>query len=436
MKNKYYLTITVLVLQLIFSELNAQSKLTLKSDDLIKLKSGQVIKPSSELSDDKLKWNQFENKLFTLNIGISAFLDYNILAQNDASIELDGDISPELEFRAERVMFSGELRFFKYPWKYLFSANYNGPTTEVDQPNFSIIDLNIDIPFGKNSGWLSVGKVKEGVGYEYVLPGSQAMFTERGTGVPALIKQRNIGLRYNNTYFDERMTFIVGVYNNWLELNNEYSFSDNGMQGTSRITGLLQYKSDRELIHAGVGYRISGSGDGKFNYKAKPEVNTAPIFIETGTFIANHSNTIMFEGLTVQGPVSFLGEFMNVFVDGYEQGNLSFYYYQIGGCWFITGDNRRYNKRNGTLGKLIPLKNLSFKKGGGPGAIEVGARFTQSNFRDRDLDGGLFRRLTTALSWYPDNHFRFEFNFGYGWLNKDGLDGKTAFYQFRSQYEL
>jgi len=382
------------------------------------------------------KWNRIESKLFTINIGLAIFIDYNSIGQNDESIQQVGEIKPEVEFRADRIILSGNLLFFKNPWRYMIAANYNGLDGEDVDPTFAFIDVDLEIPFGKKGGWITIGKQKEGIGHEYVLPGSQAMFTERGSGTPALIKQRNIGIRYSNSVLNHRMTWTAGIFNNWLENGNQHSFADNAMQVTFRATGLPIYKSDRELMHVGIGYRYTGATDGKLSYKAKPEVNTAPVFINTGSFDASSANTLMLEWIGVKGPFSFIGEYMNVWVNSASAGNPAFHYGQFGGSWFITGDNRKYNKQTGNMGKLTPKKNFGLKPGKGLGAVEIGARYTYSDFTDRAIDGGKFGRFTGALGWFPNAHLRFEANYGHGKLDKNNLIGKTDFWQFRAQFEL
>jgi phosphate-selective porin OprO/OprP len=198
----------------------------------------------------------------------------------------------------------------------------------------------------------------------------------------------------------------------------------------------VQYKTDADLLHVGFGYRHSGATDGKLSYKAKPEVNTAPAYINTGSFDANKSNLIMLELIKVNGPLSFVGEYMNNFISSSSVGTPSFNYWQVGGNWFITGENRKYNKNNGNLGKLIPKKNFKFKKGGGPGAFELGARYTRSDLTSAAIQGGSFGRFTTALSWYPNPSLRFSVNYGYGKLDKNDLKGNASFWQFRAQFEL
>ena len=232
------------------------------------------------------------------------------------------------------------------------------------------------------------------------------------------------------------MTYTVGVFNNWMDKGNSNSFADNGMQLTSRVTYLPQFVSAADFLHLGIGYRYSDAPGKKLSYKAKPEANTAPSFINTGSFEAAASNTIMLEAMTVKGPVTFIGEYMQAYVKSSGTGNPSFNYWQLGGSWFITGENRNYNQQTGNLGKLTPKKNFKFRKGSGPGAFEIGARYTKSDFTDAGISGGKFGRFTTALSWFPNAHFRYQINYGIGKLEKGGIAGNANFLQLRAQFEL
>jgi phosphate-selective porin OprO and OprP len=381
------------------------------------------------------KWNQIKTKHFNLNFGLAFLYDYNIVNQDEDNIEQVGAVSDKGEFRGQRLVASGNLLFFKHPWRYMISANYNGMDAPQGSKSFSFIDWNFEIPFGKKGGWITIGKQKEGVGHEYVAPGTQLMFTERGSGVPMFVRQRNIGIRYSNSIMNQRATYTLGLFNNYWETGN--SFSENGSQITFRATGLPKYSSDADLLHIAFGYRYSGATNDKLSYKAKPEVNTAPSFINTGAFDASASNLMMFELIKVKGPLSFIGEFMNNIVSTPGPENGTFRYYTAGGSWFITGENRKYNKNNGNLGKLIPKKIFSFKKGStGSGAFELGARYTSSDLNQGDFEGGVFNRWTGAFSWYPNAHFRFSVNYGNGKLKRDGQSGRTDFWQFRTQFEL
>ena len=380
------------------------------------------------------RWNKINTKWFTLNIGFCVLVDHNILKQDDVNIAQVGKVEAATEFRADRFILSGNLLFFKNPWRYMISANYNGLDAPQGKKTFDFVDWNLEIPFGRKGGWLTVGKQKEGVGLEYVSPGTQGMYMERSTGSPMLVRQRNVGIRYSNSVLQQHMTYTIGFFNNYWETGK--SFSDNGSQITARVTGLPIYKSDREMIHLGVAYRYTTATNGQLTYKAKPEANTAPSFINTGAFDANRSNTIMLESYAAKGPFSLLAEYMHTVVKSDALQNPNLGYWQIGGSWFITGENRRYNKMTGNPGKLIPRKNFKLRKGSGWGAFELASRYTHTSANDALLTGGRFNRFTTALSWYPNAHFRYQINYGIGNLNRNDKTGNVNFWQFRVQFEL
>jgi phosphate-selective porin OprO/OprP len=381
------------------------------------------------------KWNQWKTRFFTMNLGMAVLLDHNILGQDDENITQVGKVDPGTEFRGERIVLSGNIFVSKTnPWRYMFSANFNGLDAPPDKKSFDFIDWNLEIPISKKAGWITLGKQKEGVGLEYIMPGTQAQFMERGSGAPMLVRQRNIGIRYSNSVLGQKMTYTIGFFNNWWETGK--TFSDNGSQFVARVTGLPFYESDRALMHVGLGFRHTGATDGKLSYKAKPEANTAPSFINTGSFEATGANTIMLEWIGVKGPVALIAEYMNASVRSSGMGDPNVGYLNLGGSWFATGENRRYNKNTGNPGKLVPNKNFKFRHGTGPGAIELGSRFTRSDANSQGLNGGTFSRFTMALSWYPNAHFRYELNYGRGRLDKGGEVGRTNIWQFRAQFEL
>lgn len=422
---------SLLAVLLISAQANAQQDpLQLNDTTIISEAATPVTAPTTM----KKKWNHYAGKFMTVNLGAAIILDYNFPQQDNGSIQQVGSYGSASELRADRFMLYGNLGVgAKHPWRYMISANYNGLDAPSDK-KFDFIDWNLEIPVGSKGGWITVGKQKEGVGLEYIMPGTQGMFTERGSGAPMLVRQRNVGIRYSRNFFNQMAAFTVGVFNNYWETGK--SFRDNGTQAVFRFSGLPHYKSDRDLLHLGIAYRYSDPTDGKLTYKAKPEMNTAPLYINSGAFAASGANTLMLEAVQVSGPVALVGEYMYAKVRSTEKNNPSLTYFQLGGSWFITGENRRYNKMTGNLGKLIPKKPFKFAKNSGPGAWELGARFTQTNGNNALLTAGKFNRFTTALSWFPNPSFRFEINYGAGKLWKSNVTGTTDFWQFRIQFEL
>jgi phosphate-selective porin OprO/OprP len=73
---------------------------------------------------------------------------------------------------------------------------------------------------------------------------------------------------------------------------------------------------------------------------------------------------------------------------------------------------------------------------GGPGAFELVLRYSYSDLKSGSIDGGRFWRLTPMLNWHLTNNARLEFVYGYGVLDRFGIQGATQFFQTRLQLTL
>lgn len=144
----------------------------------------------------------------------------------------------------------------------------------------------------------------------------------------------------------------------------------------------------------------------------------------------------MLEFIEARGPVLIIAEYMRCFVNSDATRDPQLQYWQIGASCMVTGENRRYNRNTGSLGKLIPNTLFPFRKGGGAGAIELAARYTHTDTDDRALSGGEFGRFTTAVGWFLNTHMRIEVNYGHSTLKRSELTGNADFRQFRAQFEL
>jgi phosphate-selective porin OprO/OprP len=52
------------------------------------------------------------------------------------------------------------------------------------------------------------------------------------------------------------------------------------------------------------------------------------------------------------------------------------------------------------------------------------------------IRGGKFQRITPMLNWYASENVRLELVYGYGWLDRMGIQGQTQFFQTRLQLTL
>ncbi len=293
----------------------------------------------------------------------------------------------------------------------------------------------LTIPLGA-LGSVTLGKQKAGAGMEMLENGRDISFMERSTMTTAFafINSHLVGVRFSNTVADERMTWSAGWFNNWLD--NGLSFSESGQIYAGRVTGLaVEAESGRRMLHLGASAAYRQAPQGGFEVKSRPEVYEAPYFVNTGSFPARHSTSIAGELAAVEGPVTLSAAYTSTPISSPETGNPHFSGYYVAAAWVLTGETRPYNHEVGVFEAIDPACPFSFKHGG-PGAWEVAARYSSIDLTSGTVQGGKFDRVTGALSWYATSKWRFEFNYGYGRLERAGLDGRTNFYQLRLQFQL
>ena len=249
-----------------------------------------------------------------------------------------------------------------------------------------------------------------------------------------LVESHIVGIRFSNTIASGRMTWSAGWFNNWLD--DGLSFDQSGNIFAGRVSGLpIEADGGRTLLHLGVSAVYRQAQNGTFISKSVPEVYEAPDFVDTGSFPADHATSIGGELAAVEGPFTLSGEYTATGVSSPQTGNPRFYGYYVESSWTLTGETRPYDHTLGAFGMISPAAPFSFKHGGA-GAWELAARYSSVDLTSGTITGGKFDRISGALSWYPTSQWRFEFNYGYGRLNRFGLEGRTSFYQLRLQFQL
>ena len=390
--------------------------------------------PSPLLPFLKTGWNELDTSWISVKLGFAALEDGAFYSQNAASKQQVGSLTPEGLFRVDDLLLSGQIKF-AHPWTYAVGGNYKGldPTSAR---GWTTTYLYVSIPLGA-FGSVTVGKQKEGLGMEMVENGRDLPFMERSTMTTAFtfVDSHIVGVRFSNTVADGRMTWSAGWFNNWLD--DGLTFDQSGNVFGGRVTGLaLEADGGRSLIHLGVSGVYRQAKDGSFQLKSIPEVYEAPDFVDTGSFSANHGVSVDGELAVVHGPLTVSAEYSATGISSPAQAaDFHFSGYYAMATWSLTGETRPYNHALGAFGAISPSAPFSFKNGG-PGAWEVAARYSSVDLTSGPIQGGKFDRVSGGLSWYPTREFRFEFDYGYGRLERSGLVGHTNFYQLRLQFQL
>jgi len=388
------------------------------------------------------RWTYYENEKFsTLFSGVVAF-DRQVWVNQDNISKLQvGDLTEfnGSEVRAFRFVVAGRLKFAK-PWVYSISAatatfDKGYDSDENDSLNF--LDWRLDIPIFEDST-LSLGKQKEPISMERLMTLVHIPMQERSVAADALLRSRNIGAVISGQTDNKRFTWAGGVFNNWLETDND--FGDNSTQVVSRVTWLPYLSEDEhELLHVGFGARYSNTQAG-LRFASSPEFYTSPDFIDSGTFNADDSLTYNLEASWRKGPLWLSGEYTEKNIDSPEQGSPTLSGYYLSAALSLTGEMRNYNKRNGTFAPLAVSQSV---EQGGIGAWELTSRWSVYDGNSGQINSGETDIFSVGLFWWLNPKFNLSAN--YRWINlqrcsfiidtcefeKGNLQGKSNGINFR-----
>jgi len=379
---------------------------------------------------DAEKWNRWETKAFSgIFIAAVAADRQRWLTQDDASEQQVGDLKSYNggEIRAFRLGIAGTFNFAR-PWFYQFiiaTKAFDKGFDSTEDDDFLWLDYRVDIPVSKKLS-LSVGKQKEPISMERLLLGTQMPMTERPAVLDSLFRFRNVGVRLNGGAFERRVSWAVGVFNDWFD--ESQSLSDSSTQIIGRAAGLAWVNSDEShLLHLGLGVRYDDARE-DLRYGSTPEFNLAPLFVDTGVFDANRTLTTDLEVSWRRGPIWISGEFIRTEVDAPHLGDPVFGGFHVSATWLLTGEMRPYNRRNGTIGPA-PVSRTVYQ--GGPGAWEIAARYSSVDLTDGSIAGGEMDVYSLGLNWSLTSTFIINLNYRHVVLNRFGIRGHSDGLMYR-----
>jgi phosphate-selective porin OprO/OprP len=316
-----------------------------------------------------------------------------------------------------------------------------------------------------------------------------ATFMEVSSAGTAFYQSLGTGVWLNNSVLDQRATWEAMVYRQDNvpgdpdSGQNGASLGDGMYAFAGRVSVLPIYENQgRELLHlaASAGWRkaidvpVGAGAQGNVNgpsfidFRARPLLrdsigdyggtngnNTTPVgltgdskqMVDTG-FIGGRSSTVFgTELLYILGPFSFQAEYAWANVDDAfvinrkgASGNtrtaaplkngtpletpwFSGGYAQL--SYFLTGENRRYDRRYGRLSRntvgspFTPFWLTQSEDGGwlvGRGAWELAARWNHLTLDDGIIRGGQTDAFEAGLNWYLTANLRVQFE--YLWQNR------------------
>jgi len=225
------------------------------------------------------------------------------------------------------------------------------------------------------------------------------------------------------------MTTAVGVFRD----SDDYgeNVDDGGYNVTGRITVLPIYRDKGvSLLHIGAAYSYRNPDD-SLSYDACPEAHLANDFIDTGSFASDQVDLLGLEAAWVNGPFSLQGEYITADADRINSSDVGFDGYYVQASYFLTGEHRSYKTSEAAFSRIKPKENYSY--GGGCGAWELKARYSELDLNDSNITGGELNNITAGLNWYlnPNTIIMWD----YVHADKDNV-GQASMFMMRLQFDF
>jgi phosphate-selective porin OprO/OprP len=283
---------------------------------------------------------------------------------------------------------------------------------------------------------------------------SRAMtFMEKAAYTDAFYQNFGSGIWQSENFLDQRLVFTSMFYRTDIPNNTGIFFGDGQYGAAIRLTGLPIYENDgRCLLHLGgsaTWQHVTNGGDATkapfAQFRARPELRDANgdvdgtlhdgvlndgnsnRLVDTGRIACDSTTVVASEFLWIFGALSLQAEYALAYMNGAtinkkNYGDVGFDGGYVQLSYFLTGENRDYNKRVGRLSTTYittPYTNFWFvrdENGGlnwGLGAWEAAVRWSHLNLDGGDgaITGGIMDGWTVGLNWYFNTNFKIMFDY-------------------------
>jgi phosphate-selective porin OprO/OprP len=370
-------------------------------------------------TDLTTSWNnglsfQSQDKNFKLKIGGRIQNDWAWFSQDDSNAVYYGNIQDGTEFRRARIALSGTI--YQY---ILFKAEFDFAGAAKAGKEVAMKDLYMGITDVPVFGTIQMGHQKEPFGLEMLTSSNYTAFMERGV-TNVFAPERNTGFRAQNAFLEDRLTAAAGIFRETDDGGR--SSADGKYAGTFRLTA-LPWSNDEKggVLHIGAAYsHRNPSGD--VSYESRPSAHLAPDFVGVDG-PADAVSLYGGEGAFCYGPFRAQAEYMMASIDAAGANDPSFMSYYAYASALLTGEHYNYKKSEGVFEHVEPKRNFR-QDGTGPGAWELGARYSFLDLNDKDIFGGEMTDITVGLNWYMVPNARVMFNYVHSSVKNLEADGR------------
>lgn len=352
-----------------------------------------------------LRADAANKKKFNFKFGGRIMNDYVAWDSDDDTEAVVGDpLKTSTEFRRARLYFSGtvyENVFFK--------AQYDFAGGDAD---FKDVYVGLKALSGK----VTVGHQYMPFGLQERTSSKYITFMERAPH-QVFGPSRKTGFTYTaeRDFEGGDMWYGLGMFRQSDGFGDD---TDNSGEGEWNYAGRFSVRPwvDEEnqqylsLGASGAFYNFAGE---MTRVRARPQVHTAPRFVDTGTFAADEGSAWEADAAFSSGPFHAMVEWMGWEADSDDStsDDPEFDGLTAQAGFFLTGEHRPW--KGGKFDRVKPKHNYDGQ--GGTGAWEVAARWSTIDLDDGGLDGGQMDIWSVGLNWYLNPNTRVMIN----WENID-----------------
>ncbi len=337
-----------------------------------------------------------------------------------------GQIQDGSDFRRARLGAKGSVTELT---NYFFQMDFGF----FGRPTFTDVWVEqTKVPFFGN---IKIGQWKQPFSLEVVSSFRYTTFMERSLLFQAFTPFRHVGIGFYDHSDDLSTTWAASGFRTGQDQFGATLTSDGGYGTAERLTWVPSWENDgKSYLHLGAGHFLNAPPRDTINFRTIPEFfvganasgaigssgqpvpgghDGVPFFVATGNIHVPIYNVLGSELLWVEGPVSLQSEAMVNFVNqgGGSTAVLPGAYAQLG--YFLTGEHRPYDRKTGTIDRVIPKSNVTFNGtccDPGLGAWEVASRVSYLDLNDGAIRGGRLLDCTVGLNWYWNPYTKMVFN--------------------------
>jgi len=338
-------------------------------------------------------WIRARRADFRMKIGTQVQNDTAGFVSDDSQpVELDGGV----EWRRARLYALGS---FAKRWRFKFQWDFTGGRG----PNLADAWIGLEFKLFRQRLRFRSGRFSSTFGLENDGSSNDILFMEQGL-TSAFVPPQETGILLHSESNRRRWDLSFSSSAEELECLICNVVGVAGRYSTSFRLG----HEDRRL-HVGFNYARRWTTDETLNYAERPESHIAPIFVDTGPFLADRVDVGLVEAAYLDGAFSLQSEYGVVRAKRAVSDSPIFRAVYVSGSYALTGESRSYVESAGTIRRLRPKRELR-DGSGGLGALEIALRFSHIDLNDEDVMGGELTDFTAGLNWYPTYTTRVTFN--------------------------